>query len=282
MKKEINASKIIWTIIKYLSLVFFSFVAVLPVVSCVITAFKTETEYQQTNVMTLPESWLNFSNFIDAFQKANMGRAFINSTIVLICVLLISTFVGTQLAFVLDRFKFPGNGLIRNLFLFATLLPGVAMQIAVFELMFKLHLINSIPGYVIMMCGTDIISIYIYVQYFENIPTSLDESAIVDGASYFTIFYKILMPLLKPAIVTSCILKGVGTYNEYYAANLYLQNKKLYGTVATSLYTFVGPLGSKYNLICAGVIISLLPALIVFITCQNQIYNGLTSGAVKG
>lgn len=282
MKKEINVSKIIWTILKYLSLVFFSFVAVLPVVSCVITAFKTETEYQQTNVMTLPESWTNFSNFIDAFQKANMGRAFINSTIVLICVLLISTFVGTQLAFVLDRFKFPGNGLIRNLFLFATLLPGVAMQIAVFELMFKLHLINSIPGYVIMMCGTDIISIYIYVQYFENIPTSLDESAIVDGASYFTIFYKILMPLLKPAIVTSCILKGVGTYNEYYAANLYLQNKKLYGTVATSLYTFVGPLGSKYNLICAGVIISLLPALIVFITCQQQIYNGLTSGAVKG
>ena len=282
MKKEINASKIIWTIVKYLSLVFFSFVAVLPVVSCVITAFKTETEYQQTNVMTLPESWLNFSNFIDAFQKANMGRAFINSTIVLICVLLISTFVGTQLAFVLDRFKFPGNGLIRNLFLFATLLPGVAMQIAVFELMTNLHLINSIPGYVIMMCGTDIISIYIYVQYFENIPTSLDESAIVDGASYFTIFYKILLPLLKPAIVTSCILKGVGTYNEYYAANLYLQNKKLYGTVATSLYTFVGPLGSKYNLICAGVIISLLPALVVFITCQQQIYNGLTSGAVKG
>lgn len=282
MKKELNVSKIIWTIIKYFSLIFFSFVAVLPVVSCVITAFKTETEYQQTNVMTLPESWTNFSNFIDAFQKANMGRAFINSTIVLICVLLISTFVGTQLAFVLDRFKFPGNGVIRNLFLFATLLPGVAMQIAVFELMTNLHLINSIPGYVIMMCGTDIISIYIYVQYFENIPTSLDESAIVDGASYFTIFYKILLPLLKPAIVTSCILKGVGTYNEYYAANLYLQNKKLYGTVATSLYTFVGPLGSKYNLICAGVIISLLPALVVFITCQQQIYNGLTSGAVKG
>lgn len=282
MKKEINASKIIWTIIKYLSLVFFSFVAVLPVVSCVITAFKTEEEYQMTNVMTLPESWTNFNNFIDAFQRANMGRAFINSTIVLICVLVISTFVGTQLAFVLDRFKFPGNGLIRNLFLFATLLPGVAMQIAVFELMTKLHLINSIPGYIIMMCGTDIISIYIYVQYFENIPTSLDESAIVDGASYFTIFYKILLPLLKPAIVTSCILKGVGTYNEYYAANLYLQDKKLYGTVATSLYTFVGPLGSKYNLICAGVIISLLPALIVFITCQQQIYNGLTSGAVKG
>ena len=104
----------------------------------------------------------------------------------------------------------------------------------------------------------------------------------MDGASYFTIFYKILLPLVKPAIVTSCILKGVGTYNEYYSANLYLQDKKIYPTVATSLYTFVGPLGSKYNLICAGVILTLLPALIVFILFQKQIYSGITSGAVKG
>ena len=270
------------TFLKYLSLVFFSFVAVLPIISGVITAFKTDTEYQQTNVMVPPESWFNFTNFTQAFQRANMGRAFLNSTIILICVLVASVLIGTQLAYVLNRFKFPGNGLIRNLFLFATLLPGVAMQISVYEIMFKLHFINSLPGYIIMMCGTDVIAIYIYIQFFENISYSVDESAIMDGASYFTIFYRILLPLLKPAIVTSCILKGVGTYNEYYCANLYLQDKKKYPTVATSLYTFVGPLGSKYNLICAGVIISLLPALILFIFCQKQIYSGLTAGAVKG
>jgi multiple sugar transport system permease protein len=268
--------------LKYFSLVFFSFVAVLPIVSCVITAFKTDEEYGSTNVMTLPKSWFNFDNFVQAFQKANMGKAFVNSFIILVCVLAISTIIGTQLAYVLNRFKFRGNELIKNLFLFATLLPGVAMQVSVFSIMTNLHLINSLIGYIIMMCGTDVISIYIYIQFFENIDKSLDESAIVDGAGYFTIFYKILLPLLKPAIVTSCILKGVGTYNEYYNANLYLQDKKLYPTVATSLYTFVGPLGSQYNLICAGVIISLIPALIVFITCQKQIYSGLTSGSVKG
>lgn len=269
-------------ILKYLSLLFFSFVAVLPIVSVLITAFKTDAEYQQTNVMTLPDNWLNFGNFIDAFQRANMGRAFFNSTVILICTLAASVLIGTQLAYVLNRFKFPGNGLIRNLFLFASLLPGVAMQIATYEIMYNLHFINWLPGYIIIMCGTDVIAIYIYIQFFENIDFSLDESAIMDGASYFTIFYKILLPLLKPAIVTSCILKGVGTYNEYYMANLYLQDKKLRPTVATSLYVFVGPLGSRYNLICAGVIISLLPALIVFITCQKQIYSGLTAGAVKG
>jgi multiple sugar transport system permease protein len=274
--------RFILTVLKYLSLVFFSFVALLPVVSCVITAFKTDEEYQNTNVMVLPHSWLNFENFINAFNKAGMGKAFVNSTIILVCVLLFSTIIGTQLAYVLNRFTFPGNKLIRNMFLFASMLPGVAMQIPVYEIMYKLHFINQLPGYIIVMCGTDVIAIYIYIQFFENIDISLDESAIVDGASYFTIFYRIHFPLLKPAIVTSCILKGVGTYNEYYMANMYLQDKKNLATVATSLYTFVGPLGSKYNLICAGVIISLLPALIVFIICQKQIYSGLTSGAVKG
>ena len=77
--KHYSAGAVIWIIIKYFSLVFFSFVALLPIVSCVITAFKTDAEYQSTNVMTLPESWLNFQNFIDAFNRANMGRAYLNS-----------------------------------------------------------------------------------------------------------------------------------------------------------------------------------------------------------
>lgn len=268
-------------VLKYISLFFFSFVALVPVVSCVITAFKTDAEYQSTNVMTLPESWLNFNNFIDAFHKAGMGRAFLNSFVVMVCVLLISVIIGTQLAYVLNRFQFPGNGLVRNLFLFATLLPGIAMQVSVYNIMKELGFINHLYGYIIMMCGTDVISIYIFIQFMENISVSLDESAIIDGASYWKIYWRIMLPLLKPAIVTSCILKGVGVYNEYYAANLYLNASGL-KTVAISLYTFTGPLGSRYNLICAGVMISILPILIVFILFQKHIYSGITAGAVKG
>ena len=108
--------------LKYLSLLFCSFVAVLPIVSCVITAFKTEEEYMQTNVMELPQSWFNLDNFVQAFERANMGKAFFHSLVILFFVLVVSVVVGTQLAYVLNRFKFPGNGLIRNLFLFASLL----------------------------------------------------------------------------------------------------------------------------------------------------------------
>ncbi len=274
--------KAIITILKYIALLITSFIAVLPLVSCVITAFKTPEEYAGTSVMDLPNSWTYFENFVQAWKQANMGLAFRNSFIILVCVLIGAVLIGSMLAYVLSRFKFFGNGLIRNLFLFASLLPGIAMQVSVYQIMYTLGWINSLPGYIVLMCGTDVISIYIFIQFFENISTSLDEAAIMDGCTYFGVFFRILLPLLKPAIITVMILKGVGTYNEYYTANLYLQDKNSYVTVATSLFKFTGPLGNQYNYICAGVIITMIPALIIFILCQKQIYGGLAQGAVKG
>lgn len=277
-----KVEKVIITIMKYFTLCLATFIALVPVVSCVITAFKTPDEYASTNVMTLPKSWTYLENFKFAWSKANMLVGFRNSFLVLVVVLIGSILIGTMIAYVLNRFMFPGNKLIRNLFLFATLIPGVATQVTVYQIMNALNLIDSLVGYMILMMGTDVISIYIFIQFFENISISLDESALMDGASYYTIFFRILLPLLKPAIVTCMILKGVGTYNEYYMANLYLQSKDKLVTVATSLYTFTGPLGSQYNYICAGVVITILPALIIFIFCQKHIYSGLTNGAVKG
>ncbi len=277
-----KTKRIVIAILKYITLILGAFISVLPIVVCVITAFKTPEEYASTNVMTLPESWVYFENFIQAWSQANMGVAFRNSIIILVCVLTGSIMTGSMLAYVLSRFKFKGNGFIRNMFLFASLLPGIAMQVSVYQIMYSLGWINFLPGYIIMMCGTDIISIYIFIQFFENIPDSLDESAIMDGCTYFGVFFRILFPLLKPAIVTVMILKGVGVYNEYYTANLYLQDKNRLVTVATSLFKFTGPLGNQYNYICAGVIITMVPALIVFILCQKQIYGGLAAGAVKG
>lgn len=274
--------KFIFTFIKYFSLCLGAFMAVIPVAVCLITALKTPEEYARTNVMTFPEKWTYFENFKYAWSKANMLVGFRNSFIVVVVVLCGSILIGTMIAYVLNRFTFPGNKLIRNAFLFATLIPGVATQVTVYSIMNTLHLVDSLFGYMILMMGTDVISIYIFIQFFENISVSIDESAIMDGASYYTIFFRILLPLLKPAIITCMILKGVGTYNEYYMANLYLQSKDKLVTISTSLFTFTGPLGSQYNYICAGVLITIIPALIIFVLCQKQIYSGLTQGSVKG
>ena len=266
-----SLGKIFFTICKYVLLIFAAFCALVPLVSCVITAFKTVDEYNNTNVMTLPESWLYFDNFVTALKQANMGKAFLNSFLVLLFVLLGSTLFSAMLAYVLNRFQFRGNKLIRNLFMISTLIPGIA----------TLGLVNTLYGYIILMLGTDVISIYIFLQYFDNLPKTLDEAAILDGCTYVGVFFKILLPLLKPAIVTSAILKGVSTYNEYYMAILYLQDKKAFPVVSTSLFTFTGPMGSQYNYICAGVLITVIPMLILFICCQKQIYSGMAQGAVK-
>lgn len=266
---------------KYLSLITIAIISILPVGVCLLTAFKTNTEYSSTSPLQLPASFSYFENFKIAFKQANMLQGFINTALVLVVVVSISVLISAMVGYVLNRFKFTGNALIQNLFMFAALIPGIATQVTVYQIMYSLGLINHLYGYMIVLLGTDIISIYIFLQFFENLPVALDESAIIDGCSYFGVFFKILFPLLKPAIVTSLVLKGVGVYNEYYMSNLYLQSSSL-KTISTALYTFTGPYGNQYNYICAGVLITIIPILILFLIFQKQIYSGMAAGAVKG
>ena len=281
MTAKMKAGSIIFSILKYLSLILASFIAIIPVIVCVLTAFKTNEEYAASSVLDLPKSFANFENFSIAIEKANMLRGFLNTGIVLVVVLIVSVLTGSMLAYVLNRFKFPGRGAVESLFLFASLLPGIAMQVTIYQIMYSLNLINHLYGYMIVLMGTDIISIYIFLQFFENLSVSLDESAIMDGCTYFGVFFKILFPLLKPAIVTSLVLKGVSVYNEYYASSLYLTKPEL-KTISTALYTFTGPYGNQYNYICAGVLITIIPLLIFFLVFQKQVYSGMAAGAVKG
>ena len=281
MKTKTSPITVIFNIFKYVVLILAAVIALVPVCVCILTAFKTTDEYNASSVLDLPKSFTYFENFKIAFTQANMLRGFFNTALVLIVVLTVSVFISAMLAYVLNRFQFKGNGVIQNLFMFAALIPGIATQVTVYQIMYSLGLINHLYGYMIVLMGTDIISIYIFLQFFENLPVSLDESAIMDGCTYFGVFFKILFPLLKPAIVTSLVLKGVGVYNEYYMSNLYLQNAEL-KTISTALYTFTGPYGNQYNYICAGVIITIIPILILFLIFQKQVYGGMAAGAVKG
>lgn len=267
--------------LEYFALVFASFVALLPIVSSFMTSFKSAEEYAATNAMTPPQNWLNFDNYIQVWTQGEMLRAFLTSFSVVIVVVLVSVMMGSMLAYVLNRFAFPGNNLIRNLFMIATLIPGIAMQVTTYQIMKSFGLLNSIVGYMILMSGTDVISIYIFLQFFENLNVALDESAVLEGCTYFGVFFKILLPLTKPAIVTVAVLKGVGVYNEYYNANLYLQSNT-WRTISTALYSFSGPFKSSYNIICAGVLLTLVPSLLIFLFFQKQVYAGLANGSVKG
>ena len=275
-KEKLNAS----TIIIYISLIFTAFICLLPIFVIFLGAFKTSTEFASSGVLELPKSFFNFENFVTAVVKGEMISAFGNTIFIILVSIVATVLTGTMTAYILNRFKFPGNKLINNLFLVASLIPSITMQISIFQIISGLGLYNTRWATIILFAGTDIISIYIFLQFLENIPTSLDESAYVDGASYFTIFAKILFPLLKPAIVTVIIIKGVGFYNEFYTPFLYMPSQKL-RVISTSLFKFRGPFSSQWEVICAGIIIVMLPTLIIFLALQKQIYQGMTQGAVK-
>lgn len=276
-----NLNQLIYYVIQYVILGILTFITIAPLILVFLASFKTNKELLTTGVLTLPENWFNFDNYIAAWTKGNMATGFFNTIIILVASITATILTGTMTAYVLSRFEFRIKGLVKFLFLTASLIPSITMQMSTFQIIVGLGLYDTRWATIILFAGTDIISIYIFLQFLDNISYSLDEAAIMDGCSFPGIFFKIIMPLLKPAIVTVIIIKGIGFYNEFYTPYLYMKSKELQ-VISTSLYAFQGPYGTQWEIICAACVITMLPALIVFILLQKHIYSGLTAGAVKG
>jgi multiple sugar transport system permease protein len=263
---------------KYTSLVIAALCTLLPLMTVLFASLKTKQEYGATGPLTPPENWLNFENFAIAFDSGEMLQGFVNTAIVLAVSLAGTIFIGTMAAYALDRFEFRGKKLVMALFLIATLIPSVTSQVATFQVINGLGLYDTKAALILLFMGTDIIAIYLFIQFMQSIPVSLDEAAMIDGANRWTIYWRVVLPLLKPAIATVVIIKGIAVYNEFYSPFLYLPSEDL---ISTSLFRFKGPFGSQWEIISAGTLIVIIPTLIAFLLLQRWIYKGLTSGAVK-
>ena len=281
LREEKNAKYYLANTLRYLILIITSLIVIMPLITVIFGAFKGHEELLMGNALSMPENWLNLSNFVTAWTKGNMATGFFNTIIILLVSIAATIMTGTMTAYVLARFKFKGKALVKFLFLLASLIPSITMQMSTFQIIVGLGVYNTRWATILLFAGTDIISIYIFLQFLEGIPQTLDEAAIVDGASFPQIFFRIILPLLKPAIVTVIIIKGIGFYNEFYTPYLYMKDKSLQ-VISTSLYAFQGPYGTQWEVICAACIITMLPTLIVFLLLQKHIYSGLTMGAVKG
>ena len=278
--KKLTPSELIYNICKYAFLILLVIVFILPILTVLFASFKTGTEYASTSVLTLPESFFNFDNFIEAFTKGNMLNGFKNTVIILIFSLAGAVLTGSMAAYVFSRFKSKFTKFVNGMFLVAVMIPAIATQVATFQIISALGLFNTRLAPIILYIGTDIMTIYIFLQFLDNISVSLDESAIIDGANYFQIFFKIILPLLSPAVITVLITKGVGLYNDFYTPFLCTPSADLL-TLSTTLFKFKGPFGAHWEVISAGIIVVMIPTLIVFLTLQKQIYSGLVSGSVK-
>ena len=275
-----NAKAVAASVLRYASLVAASLVVLLPLVTVLLTSLKTAREVAQDDPLAPPENWFNFDNYVTAFAKGNMLTGFLNTAVILLFSVAGTVIAGTLAAYAIDRFHFRFKKVVVGAFLVATLVPGVTTQVATFRVIDTLQLFDSRWAPILLYMGTDIVAIYIFVQFMRSIPVSLDEAARLDGASTFKIYRTIILPLLKPAIATVVIIKGIFVYNDFYIPFLYMPSEEL-GTISTSLFRFKGPFGAHWETISAGAILVIVPTLILFLLLQRFIYNGFTSGATK-
>ena len=265
----------------HLSLVAATVVVLLPLVVVLLTSLKSEKEMADTSgALELPRDLLNFHNYVAAFQDGEMLSAFMNTTIILLVSVAGTVLIGSMTAYAIDRFTFRFKKLVVALFLTAALVPGVTTQVATFQIVNSFGMFATLWAPIALYMGTDIVSIYIFLQFVRSIPISLDESARLDGANAFTIYRKIIFPLLKPAIATVVIVKGITVYNDFYIPFLYMPSEDL-GVISTSLFRFKGPYAAHWEVISAGAVLVILPTLIVFLSLQRFIYNGFMRGATR-
>lgn len=269
----------LFTVLKYAVLVIACLVVFIPLVVVFLGSFKSNTEFLSSNVFALPTKF-EWSNYKTAFIDGKVLLGLKNTAILIVISCTGTILIGTMTAYVLQRFNTVLGKVLKAAFLLATLFPAISMQVTVYRIMNGFHLVGTMAAPIILYIGTDIVSIYIFMQFLDNISYSLDESAIIDGANYFTVFFRIILPLLRPAIATVLIIKVISIYNDFYTPQLYMPSEEL-SVVSTSLYRFMGPYGAKWEIIFAGIVICIIPALVIFLTLQKQIYAGLVNGSVK-
>lgn len=278
-KESIIKKLYLGTIFKYGVLIIGAIVAILPVLVVFIGSFKTNDEFLNSGVLALPETW-TIENYTRAFVEGDMLVGFKNTLIIFIISMIGKLLLGAMFAYAIHRFDFKLKKVIMALYMAAMLIPGITSQVATFQIINSLGLFNTMWSVIILSLGTDVISIYIFLQYLDEISISLDESAIIDGASYFTVFRRVILPNLKAPMVTILVISGVAIYNDFYNPFLYMPSREL-KVISTALFAFKGPYGTNWPVILAGVVIVIVPILVLFLFLQKHIYNGV-SGSVKG
>ena len=278
-KEMPKAVRVLISVAKYAVLVFACLIVIVPLVVVLLGSLKTHDDFLSSGAFDLPKV-IELTNFQTAFIQGDVMRGLINTAIILVFSCVGTIITGTMTAFVVQRFSMAFTKMVKAVFLVAALLPNISMQVTVFQIVHMLGLYDTLAAPIILYIGTDIVSIYIFIQFLENISVSLDESAILDGCSYPRVYWSIILPMLRPAIATVLVIKFVSIYNDFYTANLYMPSDGL-EVVSTALYRFIGPYGSKWEIIFAGVIICIIPTLIIFLSMQKFIYSNLVSGSVK-
>jgi ABC-type glycerol-3-phosphate transport system permease component len=258
-----------------------SVIVIYPLLFMLLTSLKANKEFF-TNIFGLPKH-IELSNYPNAWVIGHIGQYFMNSVIVTVVSVILTVIVSLLGGYALAKMYIPKSEAIIMIFMTFTFIPGIAIYISLYMMMTKMHLTNNYLTLILPYTAWQIpFSMYIFKTFIQTIPMDIIESGRIDGCTEFKAFYKIVLPLVTPAIATVIVFTFIGNWGELMWANITTSASMNLKTLPVGLLNFKTEMGTDWGQYCAGICFVTLPMMIVFGYFQKYFVAGLTNGAVKG
>jgi raffinose/stachyose/melibiose transport system permease protein len=268
------------TVLRYVFLIVLAAIFLIPVLFIAFTALKSRADLMTSPFYALPEKF-QWDNFVKAWDQGKMSMYMKNTLFICLVKVPLGILIEALAAFALTRLNFKWSNSMFAFFLIGMMIPMQATLVPLNIFLNKTHLVSTYPGIFLVYVGFGIpFGILILRGFFRTIPKELDESALIDGCGDMGKFFRIILPLSMPAIATLVIFDFMATWNEFLLAQIFI-TKDTMKTITTGLLAFKGEHSTDYTLLNAGVLISIIPTLCVYLLFQKYFVSGL-AGSVKG
>lgn len=268
-----------WQIVIYLGLGIFTISALGPLVFTAISSFKTMHDVLAFPPSLLPHPFI-WSNYQEILSNALFARWILNAFIYAAGAMVLNVIFSAMAGYALGRLNFPGRNIIFALTLAVMMIPSAITLIPKFLVVNTLHLNNTYFA-LILPAMAQPFSVFIMVQFMKTLPKELEESAMIDGASRFRTFFRVVLPLVKPALTAVAILTFQGAWNDFQWPLVAMGTQDMY-TLPLGLFYFKSAHYTEYNLLLAGSMFNTIPILILFFIFQRYFIEGALGSSVKG
>ena len=249
-----------------------------PMVLILLNAFKGDGE-TLTMTISLPKTW-NFGNFATVIEKGKLLRSFFNSLLYAGCATILTVFFAGLAAYVFSRRRSRGMNLLYMYVVLGMVIP--VNYVTLTRIMQITQLNNRAIGIILLYTAMQTpFTVFLVYGFVSKVPVEMDEAAILDGCTPVQLYLKVVFPMLKSAVVTAGVLCFLNTWNEFIMPLYFLHSSEKW-PMTLAVYNFFGQYETSWNLICADVLLTCAPVLILYLTCQRYIVGGQTEGAVKG
>jgi ABC-type glycerol-3-phosphate transport system permease component len=256
-------------------------VMVLPFVYMVSTSLKPDRLTLEIPPRFLP-THPTTANYVNAWTSNDFSRYFLNSLMVAVATTILTLVLSSMMAYAFARFSFPGRSILFGFLLLGLMVPTIMLLIPQFVLAKRLELLNSLWGLVVFYAGANLaLSTFLLRSFFRDIPRELEEAMVVDGAGAWRRYWRLVLPLSRPALATVAIFTFLASWDEFTWALTSISDPDK-RTLPLAIALFQGQHATSWGLVFAASVIAVLPVIVIYVVFQRQFVSGLTAGAVKG